>query len=35
MKFAVGDTMVALYSLNGMFLFCDRLDISNNEGIII
>lgn len=33
MKFSVGDTMVALYLGSGEFLFCDRLNISNNEGI--
>lgn len=31
---AVGDTLVALYSQNGSFLFCDRHDIKINQGIV-
>lgn len=34
MKLAVGDTMLALYRLSGDFLFCDRLDITNNKGVM-
>lgn len=34
MKMTIGDTMLVLYTANREFLFCDRMDIKNNEGII-
>ncbi|KAH9411381.1 hypothetical protein HK407_05g10490 [Ordospora pajunii] len=34
LKLCVGDTMVALYNTNGDFIFCDRFDLINSQGMM-